>query len=179
MRFVIRLMILWGLVLIACVCVVYMPRLEKQYDTTSTLSLNDCTLPCWIGIVPGQTTIGQARKLIQDRYSHAFDIEMLKPYKDYTMGEPLKISARDQSHYLLVILNDQATTIQDDDSVSHEIEVYSYSDTNKDAYVPTVVDMMLVLGRPQCLATEWGNHTAWPAMLYPQYRAKLSFGTDD
>src|SRR5260221_313535 len=33
------------------------------------LHLRDCQLPCWIGIVPGKTTIGEALKLVKQVYS--------------------------------------------------------------------------------------------------------------
>ncbi len=33
------------------------------------LHLTDCDLPCWIGIVPGVTTVGDAKKLIRQMYN--------------------------------------------------------------------------------------------------------------
>jgi hypothetical protein len=176
-RVIPKLSMLWIIVLIACAGAVCLPRLTLR-DSIAILRLRDCTLPCWIGIIPGQTTIGQARKLIQDTYGREFDVEIVETNKDYTLAYVLRVSAKDRSNFMLVALNNWATEMQGDDSVVQEIELYPPS-TVENGHVPTVVDMILKLGRPKCMAAEFGNHTSWPIMLYPQYQAKLSFGKSD
>jgi hypothetical protein len=43
-------------------------RTQPMPDRVALLRLDDCHLPCWIGIVPGKTTVGQARQRIRDVY---------------------------------------------------------------------------------------------------------------
>jgi hypothetical protein len=148
-------------------------------DKTSIFKITACTLPCWVGIVPGKTTIGEARTLIQSAYALGFKVKVLPPTPDYTLAYVLRVFSKDSSRYLLVFLNDRATVPQDDNSIVHDMNIYAYSDTDPDTYVPAVVDMLLALGRPGCLAAQMGNHTAWPTMLFPRYQTKISFGTND
>ena len=70
-----------------------------------------------------------------------------------------------------------ASEIQRDTSIVHTINIYPHVQPDQEQYMPTVVDMMVTLGRPACLGVLWGEDTAWPATLYPQMGAKLSFGT--
>jgi hypothetical protein len=170
---------LWALIFIACLGFALVPKLTLP-DKVYILHLQDCALPCWIGIVPGTTTIGEARELIQARYVEAgFEIEIVATDTDYTRAYALQISAHDEPLGLSVWLNDMASEIQRDTSIVRTINIYPHVQPDQEQYMPTVVDMMVALGRPACLGVQWGNHYAWPIMLYPQYHAKISFGTNE
>jgi len=44
-------------------------RAQPLPDRVAVLHLNDmCKLPCWLGITPGVTTLGEAEKLVQSVY---------------------------------------------------------------------------------------------------------------
>src|SRR4051812_20780951 len=49
-------------------------RHDSAPDHLAILHLTDCTLPCWIGIVPGQTTLDQAGERIDAVYERASDL---------------------------------------------------------------------------------------------------------
>jgi hypothetical protein len=179
MCFSARLVKLWALLFIACLGFALIPRLASP-DKVAILHLNDCALPCWIGIVPGTTTIGAARALIQDQYGGAgFDIEIVPTDTDYTRAYVLRISAPDKPLGLSVWLNDTANEIQRDTSIVHDINIYPQVQPDEEQYMPAVIDMILALGRPACLEVQWGNDYAWPIMLYPESHAKISFGTNN
>jgi hypothetical protein len=46
---------------------------QQQPPTTSfmVLQLDVCELPCWVGIVPGETTLGEARQRVEEAYSRS------------------------------------------------------------------------------------------------------------
>ena len=51
-------------------------RAQPLPDRVAVLHLNDmCKLPCWIGITPGVTTLGEAEKLVQSVYKILLETE--------------------------------------------------------------------------------------------------------
>src|SRR5690349_15426037 len=56
------------------------------------LHLTDCVLPCWIGIIPGKTTISEAQALIQHVYARkGFDIGAEQPDERYTFAITMRV----------------------------------------------------------------------------------------
>src|SRR4051812_11626816 len=45
-------------------------RRDVVPDLLAMLHLTDCALPCWIGIVPGQTTLDETGERIEAVYDH-------------------------------------------------------------------------------------------------------------
>ena len=43
---------------------------HQQPDISSVLQLGNCDLPCWIGIVPGRTTLQEARMRVEQTFGH-------------------------------------------------------------------------------------------------------------
>src|SRR5260370_16815481 len=41
-------------------------RAQPPSARVAMLHLDDCQLPCWIGITPGKTTVGEAKRRIQE-----------------------------------------------------------------------------------------------------------------
>src|SRR5579859_6839184 len=167
---------LWSIILVLCMGTAYLPRQSASDDKITVLRLNDCLLPCWLGIIPGKTTVGEARQLIQAAYNKSFDVEPVDIDRDYSWAYVLKVYAKDRSQYLMVSLNDYALEPQDDSSIVHEVMLEANSDINPGKYAPTIGDLMLTLGKPGCLAAQMGGHIAWPTMRYPRYQTTLHFG---
>jgi hypothetical protein len=68
-----RRLILWLAALIAvfslaALIAVQLGRRQPLPERVAMLHLTDCELPCWIGIVPGKTTRGEARQRIYELY---------------------------------------------------------------------------------------------------------------
>src|SRR5579859_6326596 len=63
-----RPLIMLLLVTLATGAALLLGRGQPTPDQLALLHLGDCQLPCWIGIVPGQTTVGGARQRIKDIY---------------------------------------------------------------------------------------------------------------
>ena len=70
MRWLVRLIAsLWLVSLLAVAGAVLAGRRQPPSGWAVLLHFGDCTLPCWIGIEPGRTTMQQARQQIQTVYA--------------------------------------------------------------------------------------------------------------
>jgi hypothetical protein len=179
MPFIVNTTKVWLLFLSICAAVALLPKLGRGTNPTAVLKLDYCVLPCWIGIIPGKTTIAEARHLIQASYPE-FRMTVTNADYIYSFAYALKLTAKHNEFYLFVIFNDSTNEAPNDSSVIHDIAVLIDSQNENIAEVrPTVIDMMLALGRPDCLVPLYGNHTSWPAMLYPRLHILISVGLPD
>jgi hypothetical protein len=69
-----RVFITHGLVWLTALVVVigaiaFAGYLQPQSHWATLLRLNECELPCWIGIEPGETTFAEAERRIRDAYA--------------------------------------------------------------------------------------------------------------
>jgi len=177
----VRLIRLVVLTMFACMTLiavaVYISRVQPLPEKFAFVRLVDCVLPCWIGIIPGKTTIFEARTVIRNVYpSAAFDVTDLPTWSLYPFAIAMQVQHKREPRQLFITLNQFATEEQTEDSVVHDIQLYTYSPDEQFETDVNVGDMMLLLGEPMCLSAIWGNHNAWPGMLYPQYHTELSFG---
>jgi hypothetical protein len=175
MRFRTRLLGLWLVMLAACTVAVGLPRLQHPtpYERTALFHSDVCTLPCWIGIVPGQTTIGEARTLILREFDREYAVRMVGTSDDYRTGFVIVMQVKDSSRYWRVELNNWQRDGQDDTTPVHKIEIALRGDVT---YTPTLLDMMLILRNPACLGTERIDSAYFETtMLYPQYQTRLRF----
>jgi hypothetical protein len=60
---------LGALMIIVVGAVVILARRQPVPSYLAMLHLNDCNLPCWVGIEPGRTTLNQAVSLIKQTYT--------------------------------------------------------------------------------------------------------------
>jgi hypothetical protein len=70
-----RRLILWIIGLIAIFSLtalipILIGRRQPLPERVAMLHLTDCELPCWIGNVPGKTTVGEARDRVRQTYPH-------------------------------------------------------------------------------------------------------------
>src|SRR5579871_2579767 len=47
---------------------IFIGRQQPTSNRAAFLHLNDCELPCWIGIIPGKTTLTEAENRIRQTY---------------------------------------------------------------------------------------------------------------
>jgi hypothetical protein len=140
---------------------------SPQSKTLEKLHLLDCPLPCWIGIIPGKTTIGEARTHIENAYpSEHFEISLSHNVYDGT--DWLNIKNRQDDNSLSVQFNEwQPAKAQTENTIVREISIIGAKLTLGEWY--------FVLGRPQALSITWGNHVTWPNMLYDRQNVRLTF----
>lgn len=144
------------------------------------LHLSDCALPCWIGIVPGKTTISEAQALIQHVYSgEGFKVGPVKTDPGYTSEVLVRVQDRFAYHTLDIRLNDTAQVTQSSISVVNEIDLYAYAPQGRTLRDVTLGEMIAMLGRPACLSLVPRNHELDPELLFPQYHTVLGIGHED
>ncbi len=68
MRFLKRGFLIWICCSFAIHLAIVIGRQHQLSEKLTDLHLNECKLPCWIGIIPGKTTIAEASKYILDTY---------------------------------------------------------------------------------------------------------------
>jgi hypothetical protein len=102
------------------------------------LHLNECELPCWIGIVPGQTTLAEARQELERVYGDTTEYE-LKIHSSFIVrrrftGESFRIAFSSQG----IVLSEN--------SVITEISLLPYDDLDSVENLPKISDLHDVVG---------------------------------
>jgi len=136
------------------------PRLEMY-------RLGDCVLPCWIGIVPGKTTIGEGLVRIKNAYP-APDYDYEISYSPYEGTNWITLTHRDDGSYLRINFNEWTSDyVEDENTLISQIKIYSSLSLVFDDWYP-------VLGNPNALSVTWGNHWAQPNMLFYLQHVRLT-----
>ncbi|SRR5258708_6625418 len=73
-RLILFTLALWVTLVAAVVIAVGVGHQQPASKRLTQLHLNDCELPCWIGIVPGKTTLEDAQKHITGIYGQSYDV---------------------------------------------------------------------------------------------------------
>jgi NhaP-type Na+/H+ or K+/H+ antiporter len=74
--------VLWIALIVVLGFVRIVGKLKLPSGDIALLHLTDCTPPCWIGIVPGKTTIEEAEALLSATYRHEVDMNIGINYRD-------------------------------------------------------------------------------------------------
>ncbi|MBZ0304060.1 MAG: hypothetical protein K8J31_30265 [Anaerolineae bacterium] len=154
--------------------ILFIARQQRLSPELEILHLQDCQLPCWIGIVPGKTTIGEAETLLRSTYR-------LAEY-DYTLGHNpfegtdwLTITRRQDGAYLIINFNRAETAAdQTEDTIISQITI----GCGISGHI-RLGDWAILLGKPQALSITWGNHYASPNVLYYSQGVRLTLDQVD
>ncbi|MEO8609885.1 MAG: hypothetical protein ABI690_18475 [Chloroflexota bacterium] len=139
---------------------------SPQFKTLEMLHLVDCKLPCWIGIIPGKTTISEARMLIENTYpDEAYEITLGQNVYDGT--DWLNIQNRHDDSDFYVSLN----VWQKPENKTENMIIDQITLSGAEL---TLGEWYFVLGSPQVLSVTWGNHYAVPNMLYNRWNVRLT-----
>ncbi len=106
MRSVIRFTLkLYLAIAVSLVAVVVFGRQQPASDRITALHLTDCTPPCWIGVVPGQTSLREARRRVGEVFGPSGE-QFDSPTQDLTslVAIPLP-DADNRPRFFLVYLN--------------------------------------------------------------------------
>lgn len=72
-RLLLSTMRLYAICTLANAMAVLIGRQQPESSILSQMHLTDCELPCWIGIIPGKTTLAEANKRLQAVYGATLD----------------------------------------------------------------------------------------------------------
>jgi hypothetical protein len=139
---------------------------SPQSKTLEMLHLLDCPLPCWIGIIPGKTTIGETKHLLETTYP-AESYELASVQNVYDGTDWLNIRNRQDDANFSVSLN-----VWQDPRKKTENNIIDQVTLRSTELI--LGDWYYVLGRPQALSVTWGNHYAMPNLLYNRQQVRLT-----
>jgi len=77
-RFILRAAGLWIFVCALLLAARLIGSAQPVPENVAILHLTDCELPCWIGIIPGQTTFEDARQRVQEVYGNLSDHTLIE-----------------------------------------------------------------------------------------------------
>jgi hypothetical protein len=145
---------------------------SPQFKTLEMLHLSDCKLPCWVGIIPGKTTFGEARMLIEQTYLPE-NFEITLGHNPDAGTDWLRVKNPQDNDAFSVTFNEwQAAKDQTDNTVISQI-TFSHP-------LVTIGEWFFVLGKPQALSITWGKHYAVPNLLYDRQKVRVSIsGTNN
>jgi hypothetical protein len=131
-------------------------RRQSLPSRLEMLHLTECVPPCWIGIVPGQTTIAEARQRIEQVFSYdaGYDLRV-DPIDPNFWQVYIYRRAQLQAPVVITLTAHQHTIV---DAINF---LFSASSSEGSTDVPTLADLHSVLGAPSRLLL-------WEGMKYPR-----------
>jgi hypothetical protein len=143
-------------------------RLQPPPPQITTLRLTECQLPCWIGIIPGETTLTDAQTLLRNaypapEYTYSSDHNLFEDTNWLTVERPAENInfAVNFNHWQRAGEQTGATIVSQITIINTPVNL-------------RLGDWYTVLGAPQALSISWGNYTASPNLLYDQQQVRLT-----
>src|SRR5262249_49025344 len=137
-------------------------------ERVAILHLTDCELPCWIGIVPGKTTIGAAKERIRQVYGREFQYEIKedRPGTIWIINKPHNLS-------LHIVANISSSEVTNETMV--ETLYFSLVDGNRlfATQTPSLGELYSLLGHPEFIGFAPEGGGTFPVLVYPNYRTEL------
>jgi hypothetical protein len=137
-RLLIRLLPLSALFFIATLTAIFVGHQQSQSAWAQLLHLDECELPCWIGIVPGETTLGEAQKQLERVYANKtlYVLEGHQPFPD-TASFHVKHKITGETLGVALI-----------GSVINEVSIFPYVEEGFHSKGLTTPDLYNALGTP-------------------------------
>ncbi|SRR5258708_2690236 len=70
-QFIKFVLMVWIVIALTLSAILIASGQRTAFNQAQMLNIDSCRLPCWNGIIPGTTTIGQARELIDQAYGNS------------------------------------------------------------------------------------------------------------
>lgn len=128
------------------------------------LHLNECPLPCWIGIVPGETTVEQASRRIQAVYGSQAGVEV--------SGHDAQFLIHDTLHGSEFIV---ALYTEPDVQVSHDVIKTIWLGTLSNGDGPRLAELYSTVGEPDAVVSGDLDLNS-SSLSYFDQRMTLNFG---
>jgi hypothetical protein len=138
----------------AILAAMFIGRFGEFPGSLTQLHLLECLPPCWIGIVPGTTTVAEAKARIVATYAGQDDLSI----KDAGFaGVPIhanvvEINIEGKQFFLYIRLN-ISELIDGKNEIVQSIGLFETRADKRD-YAPTVSDILATFGRPRHIQVE-------------------------
>lgn len=122
------------------------------------LHLLDCASPCWVGIIPGLTTVKEAKAKIRAVYGVQKDLaikDSMMSYGSAGYDGYVSMEIESDNFYLFIRLDIPNFIDANSDSESQIVKSIGLFESRSDrnSYAPDVADILNTLGAPQAVAT--------------------------
>ena len=142
----------------------FIGRQQQPPARLAILHLTDCHLPCWIGIVPGRTSLSSALYAINSTYK-AYTVDHDPPDSGSVM---VNIGSNDHSLLSIILSIDDVTPTQ-------TVEQVLLVNTSALGQV-TFGDIVSLLGVPNQLEPSPTKSNINPSILYLDNEVRVGFG---
>jgi hypothetical protein len=132
------------------------------------LHLSDCELPCWINIVPGETTLGEAQVQVETVYvdTSFYDVKRGSGYSYTVTHGPTG------NQIGIVFRSDDGEVTQDD--LVRTIYLYPLVDVEASIIYPAISDLQSVLGEPAAVRLASGVEIPTMVLLYRDQQVHIN-----
>lgn len=158
---------LWLALLVLLSSSILLGRQQPIPPPLAIFRLHDCLLPCWIGIIPGETTVQEAQQIITAVYPAADYHVTIDADAAQNLGW-ITIAHRENGTSLWVNFNEQQYgTAAVEKAVVAQIKLTSPAN-------PLMADWSQVIGEPKALSITTDQHYVAPNVLYFRQQARLT-----
>jgi hypothetical protein len=140
---------------------------QQPPSTWSTvLHLTECDLPCWIDIVPGNTTMTEAERKLKQVYSN------LAIYAIYEQEYSFKITHKPTGFSFVVTF--RAMGLRNSaEAIVQEILIFSLLSPSANAKSPTIPDLYSSLGNPETVRLTSGAEREGISLQYKDQQVRV------
>ncbi len=166
-----RIIVGVSILLIVCVLTVSAAILigyqQPAPEQVAVLHLTDCELPCWIGIVPGKTTIVEARRRIKEVYGNLPGYTLSETDTGFSISGMTGVDGGEYRGLSDISLNSSASS---EDLIVKNITLEeSIISTNN----PSIGEIYARLGPPTYSVIPYSGTEIEAALLFPNRRVEL------
>jgi hypothetical protein len=123
-------------------------------DSISLLHLIDCTAPCWLGIMPGSTTVEEAKAKIIGAYGGQSELKIEDSgFADGPVSPNVVENTIEGTHFFLVVRLDISQVVDGRSETVQSIHLSEPRAESRD-YAPTVADLLGIFGPPQGIVVD-------------------------
>lgn len=166
---------LWLMLAVVVGAVVVLGRWQPVPPSLRQLKLMDCAPPCWIGIVPGQSTIAQAKAAIVAAYSGQPNLQIRDSgFADGPVAPHAVETRIDTDTLSLAVWLHYDQLIDGRSEIVQSINLFEQS-SDHTQYLPTAADILGTFGPPPEVGlTVMTGYIDSVALLYPSWAAVAS-----
>lgn len=155
-----------GLFWLVIVIAVLIGQQQPPSNWSTMLHFNECELPCWIGIVPNQTTLAEARRKVREAYSDS----AIYSLDEDESGFKVNYKPTESNFAIAFSTTDVSQANPSPQSIIQEIYILLYRRKRTDAKPPTIADLYGDLGTPETARLGEGVENYSVALQYKAQR---------
>jgi hypothetical protein len=164
-RLFLTLLPLYTLLFLLIIAAIFTGHQQSPSAWAQLFHLDDCELPCWIGIVPGQTTLIEGQQQVERLYDNSSMYSLEE--QDYQFKATY--TASEIGLGIVFVTND----LKQPESIIEQIYLLPYIGYSSANTLPTIPDLYNGLGKPITVRLAGGTEIVRIAMFYKDLHARV------